>query len=247
MSRWKASGLHLAISIAIAAMALTLMLFVWYPWPLFEASGGNELVMILVGVDVVIGPLLTLIVFKSGKWGMKFDLVAIGVLQFAALVYGSYIVFLARPAFIAYVKDRFEVAVAAELEPEALAQARFERYRRVPLWGPELVATDFPTDRAERNKLVDLALAGLDLQHYPKYYVPYAERREAVLASAQTPARFRQTDVKGGQVVDAYLKRTGTREEDVLCVLLRARKAWVAVVLDAKTAEPLKMLISEKN
>ena len=246
MSRWKAAGLHLFICVAIAAVALTLMLLVWYPWPLFEASGGNELVMILVGVDVVIGPLLTLIVFKSGKWGMKFDLVVIGILQFAALVYGSYIVFVARPAFIVYVKDRFETVAAAELEPENLAEARFEHYRKAPVWEPALVYADFPTDKAEQQKLVSLAMAGLDLQHFPKYYAPYAERRQQVLSSAMTPERFRKADEKGGKVVDEWLKRTGTREEDVRCVLLRARKAWVAVVLDAKTAEPVKLLISEK-
>jgi hypothetical protein len=246
MSRWKAAALHLSICVGIAAVALSVMLLVWYPWPLFEAFGGNELVMILVAVDVVIGPLLTLIVFKSGKWGMKFDLVVIGMLQVAALVYGSYIVFLARPAFIAYVKDRFEVAVAAELGPEVLAEARLERYRRVPVWGPELVATDFPTDPIERNKLVELALAGFDMHQFPRYYEPYAERRQQVLSTAMTPERFRKADEKGGKVVDEWLQRTGTREEDVRCVLLRARKAWVAVVLDAKTAEPIKMLISEK-
>ena len=246
MSRWKAAGLHLTISIVIAVVALMLMLFVWYPWPLFQAAGGNELAMILIGVDVVSGPLLTLIIFKSGKWGLKFDLVTIAVVQVCALIYGSYVVFLARPAFIVFVKDRFEIAATADLEPEALAEARIEKYRSTPLLGPERVFADFPKEKAEQQKLIELALAGLDLHHFPKYYAPYGERRQAVLAAAQTPERFRKYDEAAGRVVDEWLKRSGTREEDVRCVLLRARRAWVAVVLDAKTAEPVKMLISEK-
>ena len=84
LTRWHASGAHLLISAAIAAAVLTLMLTVWYPPPLFEAAGGNDLALILIGVDVVIGPLLTLIVFKPGKRGLRFDLAAIAVFQLAA-------------------------------------------------------------------------------------------------------------------------------------------------------------------
>ena len=86
MSRWKASGIHLLLSAAIAVVVLTLMLMVWYPWPLFEAAGGSRLVFILVGVDVTLGPLITLVIFKSGKPGLKFDLTVIALVQLAALV-----------------------------------------------------------------------------------------------------------------------------------------------------------------
>src|SRR5258708_32700411 len=110
MTRWRASGLHLFLSIAIAAAVLALMLSLWYPGPLFEAAGGNDLLFILVGVDVVIGPLITLVIFRSGKRGLKFDLAVIGVLQIGALVYGMHVVYLARPAFIAFAKDQFTVA-----------------------------------------------------------------------------------------------------------------------------------------
>ena len=96
-SRWQAAGTHLLVSIAIAVAVVALMLALWYPGPLFEAAGGTGLLYILVGVDVVLGPLLTLIVFKSGKRGMKFDLAAIGLVQAAALLYGMHVVFLARP------------------------------------------------------------------------------------------------------------------------------------------------------
>src|SRR3954452_13602215 len=122
MSRWKASGLHLLISILIASVVLTLMLGLWYPGPLFEAMGGEGLVFLLVGVDVVLGPLITLIVFKAGKRGLKLDLAIIGLVQLAALLYGAHIMFIARPAFIAFVKDQFQVASAAQIDPENLAQ-----------------------------------------------------------------------------------------------------------------------------
>src|SRR5207248_3174204 len=63
-TRWRASGLHLLISATIALAVLAAMLLVWYPRPLFEAAGGNDLLFILVSVDVAIGPLITLLIFK---------------------------------------------------------------------------------------------------------------------------------------------------------------------------------------
>ena len=47
------------------------------------------LILLMIGVDVVIGPLLTLIVFDPKKKHLKFDLVVIAALQLAALAYGS--------------------------------------------------------------------------------------------------------------------------------------------------------------
>jgi len=246
MSRWRASGYHLLISAGVAVAALAGMLLVWYPWPLFEAAGGNELVMILTAVDVVIGPLLTLAVFKSGKRGLRFDLAVIAILQASALVYGGYVVFLARPAYIVFVKDRFEVAAAADISPESLAEARDPRYRRLPVLGPELVAADFPEDPKERQKLVDMALSGLDLHNFPKLFYPYESRAAKVLEKAQTLERFAKSEPASGKVVAEYLAGSGRKPEDYRYLLLRARRAWVAVLVDPKTAQPVKMLITEK-
>lgn len=245
-SRWQAAGTHLLISVAIAAAVITIMLGVWYPGPLFEAAGGSGLLYILVGVDVILGPLLTLIVFKSGKRGMKFDLTMIGLVQIAALVYGVYIVFLARPAFIVFVKDRFELVTAVELDPEKLAAAKYPEFRAPGWTGPMLVAADTPADPKERDKLNEAALAGLDLQHFPRYYAPYAERTREVLAKAGNIARLRAAEPASAKVVDKYLSTSGTREEDVRVLMLRTRFAWVVVLIDPKTAQPVKMLLGEK-
>ncbi len=202
--------------------------------------------MILTAVDVVIGPLLTLAVFKSGKWGLKFDLVVIAVLQVCALAYGGYIVYQARPAYIVFVKDRFEVAAAADIAPESLAEARDPKYRGLPLLGPELVAADFPDDPKERQKLVDLALAGLDLHNFPKFFQPYASRTRQVLEKAQTLEAFSKAEPAYGRIVADWLAGSGRRAGDYRYLLLRARRAWVAVLVDPKTAQPVKMIITEK-
>jgi hypothetical protein len=62
-----------------------LMLAVWYPQHYFAAMGGTTLILLLIGVDVVIGPLITLIVFDPKKKSLRFDLAVIAVLQLGAL------------------------------------------------------------------------------------------------------------------------------------------------------------------
>jgi len=56
------------------------MILVWYPPPLFQLLGGFELLLLIVAVDIALGPLLTLVVFKSGKKRLKFDLSVIALL-----------------------------------------------------------------------------------------------------------------------------------------------------------------------
>jgi hypothetical protein len=245
-TRWRAAGVHLTICATIAAAVVTLMLAVWYPRPLFEAAGGNDLLFIVLAVDVTVGPLLTLIVFQSGKPGMKFDLTVIGLLQATALAYGMNVVALARPAFIVFVKDRFELVTVAELATEELAAARYPEFRSPPLDGPRLAASDMPTDPARSQALVRAAAEGLDVQHFPRYFEPYASRAKEVLAHAVSVARFREAEPDTAKAVDAWLAASGTKDDAVRCLVLRTRFAWVAVLVDPVTALPVKMLLGER-
>lgn len=245
MARWQASSLHLLISIAIAVAVLALMLSLWYPGPLFDAAGGNDVLFILICVDVVIGPLITFIIFRSGKRGLKFDLAVIGALQISALAYGVHAVYLARPAFIVFVTDQFQMVSAAQLDPEELAKAKYPEFRQPPLAGPLLAFAVLPTDPREVRMFIAVGLAGHDLQEFPRLFVPYTERTAEVLAKSWTLARLRQLEPQAATIVDAWLAQSGTREADVRYVGLRARRAWMAVLIDAKTAQPMKMLITE--
>lgn len=245
-SRWQAAGLHLLISASIAAGSLALILGLWFPGALFEAAGGLGLLYLLVSVDVSVGPLLTLVVFKSGKPGMKLDLAVIGTLQLLALLYGLSVVAQARPAFVVFVLDRFEMVAAVDLAPEELAAAKREEFRTLPWTGPKLAAADMPADPQERQKLVALAQAGIDLQHFPKYYVPYAERTKEVLAKSMTIAGLRKDEPANAPAVDAWLASSGTKEDEVRALLLRTRFAWLVVLVDPRTAQPVKMLVGER-
>ncbi len=68
MTKRRAFAIHLTASVTIFLIFLGIMFFVWYPAPYFEIDGGWRVLRILAGVDVVLGPLLTLIVFEPGSY-----------------------------------------------------------------------------------------------------------------------------------------------------------------------------------
>ncbi len=245
VTRWHASGLHLLISAVIATAVLAIMLAIWFPGPLFTASGGNHLLLLLVSVDVVIGPLITLAVYRQGKRGMTFDLLVIAALQLAAVAYGMRIVYLARPAFIVFAKDQFQVSAVVDIDPRDYAKAKLAQFSHPPLGGPVLVYAAIPIDPKERNEIVVAALGGKDVNMLPKLFTPYAEHTQDVLKQAWTLEKLRKVEPGSAKIVDAYMAASKLKEADVRCLRLRARQAWVAVVIDAKTAMPVKMLVTE--
>jgi hypothetical protein len=239
MSRWKASGIHLLISLAIGGALTALMLLVWYPWPLFEVGGGSGLMMILLGVDVVLGPLVTLVVFRAGKKGLKFDLACIAFVQLAALAYGVHAVYAVRPAYLVFTVDRFELVAAVDLDAADIAKAARPEFRSLPAWGPQYVAAVMPEDPAERQKMMESGLAGKDLNLFPQHYVQYDQAKGSALAKARPAPVLIQRDPAAMQ---KYFASTGRTPESVKFLPLRARSGDAAVLLDAGSGQPLKIV-----
>lgn len=107
MSRYRASLYHFLASLSVFFVLAYLVLFQWYPDFFYSIDGGWEGMRIIIGVDLILGPLLTLIVFKSGKPGLEFDLSAIVTLQVVCLAAGLYIVYSERPIFFIYYDKHF--------------------------------------------------------------------------------------------------------------------------------------------
>jgi hypothetical protein len=113
MSRYQAFLIHLGISLTIFGVLAYLVVKIWYPGFFFYTDGGWQGLRLLLGVDLVLGPLLTLIVFRAGKPGLRFDLSMIGITQATCLLIGAWIVHGQRPIAIAYVDGAF-YSVCAE-------------------------------------------------------------------------------------------------------------------------------------
>jgi|SRR5690554_22100 len=136
-TKLKAFSIHLSISALIALCVVALVFFIWYPAPLHTAVGVTGVFLILLAVDVVLGPLLTLLVYKPGKKTLVMDLTVIALLQLSALGYGLYTVAEGRPAWLVFGGQHFELVRKVDIEPHHLV-------REPSLWGPEWVSIQPP-------------------------------------------------------------------------------------------------------
>lgn len=240
MSRWKAASLHLCISIAVAAIASGLLLGVWYPPPYFHADGAGKLLALVVGVDVSIGPLLTLLVFKPGKRGLKFDLAVIAILQFAALVYGFHVLVGSRPVFMVAAVDRFVLVSANDISASDLAKANRPEWRRLSWSGPVLVGAKLPDDPKQRNALMFSSLrGGKDIQDLPEYYVPYSSDATQLLKRAHPVSALRVMHPDASAQVSRWLRARNLIASQVVWLPIQARKWDMVMMMHANDGRPI--------
>lgn len=239
MNRYKAALIHLGISAAIGGATFLFMLATWYQWPLFKAVGGAGLVLILMGVDVTIGPLITLVVFNKAKKSLKFDLAVVALLQLGAFLYGVSVIFEARPVYVAFVVDRFELVRAVDIDPDDLKTAKLDRFKSLPLLRPQVIAVQPPTQLADKNKALDLALAGKDIQVRPEFYVPIEAQREAMKRKLEPMKRLKALNPQAVAEIDRDIRATGKTEADIGFLPLRARERDMAVAIDRATGDIL--------
>lgn len=240
MSRWKAAALHLCLSIVVAAIASGLLVGLWYPPPYFHAGDAGRLLALVVGVDVSIGPLLTLLVFKSGKRGLKFDLTVIALLQAAALVYGFHTIVRSRPVFMVAAVDRFVLVDADQIAKDDLAKASQPQWRHLSWTGPVLVAAALPKDSSTRTNLLFAAAAGgKDVQDYPKYYATYASAIPGLLKHAHPITLLRELNPGRSTMISHWLDSRKLTESQAVWLPIQPRTGDLVMMMDAKTGKPL--------
>lgn len=100
----KAFVIHLFISASLFLACYGIIRYIWYPDFFFFTEGGVEGIQLIAAIDFIIGPILTLIVYKPGKKGLKLDLSIIGTLQVCCLAFGMYIVNYEKPLAIIIAK-----------------------------------------------------------------------------------------------------------------------------------------------
>ncbi len=179
-----AAGLHSIFTLLVASALYFLIFYVWYPTPFDHLLGGFELLYWIVGIDLILGPLLMFIIFnpiKSRKMLIT-DICAIISLQLIAMIYGMHILFAARPVYIAFVKDRFEVNIAAEINQEDLDSAINTNYHTLSWSGPQVVTI---RNNLTENELLEatekVILAGKSYSQYPKFFQPYDKTAKEIV------------------------------------------------------------------
>ena len=123
LSRVQAFAVHLTLSLLVFSTLVFVMLRWWFPGELFLVDGGWEGLKLVAMVDLVLGPALTLILYKPGKPKLALDLSLIAAVQIAALGYGFVTTWQQRTVAVVYAERAF-TTVSAQAEREAAAALR---------------------------------------------------------------------------------------------------------------------------
>ena len=171
---------HLSISFLIALLVIGLVFFVWYPAPLAKAVGVTNIFLMMLAIDVIVGPILGWLVYQEGKKTLKFDLSVIILIQIAALCYGVFSIEQGRPAWLVYNVDRFELVRKNELVDTNIQQAR-PQFQKPSWFKPQYVATEFAKDIQQRNdEMFAEVLGGISIAQRPERYVELTQAKTQI-------------------------------------------------------------------
>lgn len=240
--RLKAAAFHLVISGCIAGILVLLVTNVWYPEPLFSLAKGRDIFLLLVGCDISLGPLLTLVIFNVRKPRIELirDVAIIGAVQLCALVYGVSTLLEARPAYIVYNVGIFNVPLANEMIDQQPPGSEASKFPLAPWFGPKLVGAKLPKGADDNNKLLFSALSGQgDVYQFPQYFVPYDEVRQDVREHARSVDQFATELHFDRQSVERAVARYARPGVSIGVLPLRIRKVTALAVVDRSTGDLL--------
>jgi hypothetical protein len=231
--RLKNALIHAFLSGGLACLLAAVVFYVWYPQDYRQLSGGAGLFVIVMAVDVLVGPFLTLVVSDARKKRVELwrDWACIGLVQLAALLYGVHAVYLARPVALVYELDRFRVIAAVDVEGVNALGSHADDVA-LSNRGPVLLGTRALRSDEEKMSALDMALQGVDIGQRPAFWCAYEQVRSSVRARARELAELRVKSSTGAALVQARLSHLGLSESNVRWVALQGKQRNGVVLLN---------------
>ncbi len=238
MTRYRASLTHLAISAVIVGAVLAIVFLIWYPGATFEIAGAVNPVYVLVSVDLVLGPLLTLIVYKQGKPGLKFDLSCSAAVQLAALIYGSYTLHAERPHYLVFAIDRVTL-VASKTVDESLI--RDQSISTKPLREIVRVFARAPGDPEEFQDFMSSVLFdGMpDLERRTEFWENWESGFDEISAAIQPLETFTPANGQEEQRVAAAIDQYGDEHPNLGILPVGGIEEDIGMLFDRDSLTPL--------
>ncbi len=243
MARLKFASIYAArhglLSLLVGLLAAAMVFWVWYPPPYRDMLKVGSIFGIILVVDVVCGPLLTFILANPRKSRRErvLDFGLVGLIQILALVYGLHSVWVARPAVLAFERDRLVVLSANEIDTDQLAKAP-EGLRALPFSGLLRVGTRRATGNKEFFESLDVGLAGISPGMRPAWWVPIDTQFDEMRAKAKPVGELIARRPESADVLRAALSQTKLAIEHLVYLPLTSNKSvdWVAI-MNASTLE----------
>ncbi len=235
-------GLHLTASMAVMTLVLGGLYLGWYRWPGWYLAVVGPVVLVMAGVDVALGPILTLVVSGPQKAPRQLarDIAVIVTLQLLALVYGASQLWNGRPLYYVFSGGILQMVQAYDLDADDAARARAEGLALAPHWyslprwvyAPEPASLPPPAPGAIKPDYSVLPTA------YQPFEAGLAQLREKLQpVAAQGFFIFNERNV-----LRARMQAAGLAPDEANAMSMSGRGRPVLVVFDRATLRIVAML-----
>ena len=238
--RLKALGLHLLSSGIVLAVILGSLFMGWYRWPGWYLADAMTVVIVLVSVDVVLGPLLTFVVAKASKSRRELtrDISIIVVIQLCALIYGTVSLWNGRPLYYAFSESVLQLVQAYDIDAEQSRLGRDKNPELAPhgyslprwIWAP------LPQNPDERQKIVGAAISGGDdVISMPQYFKPWEQGLPSLREHLKKPDAVAYFGPAEKKILKDRMRAAGISTDEINSMPLSGRGRPLLAVFDLKT------------
>ncbi|MFN7120462.1 MAG: hypothetical protein ACK4NM_00375 [Hydrogenophaga sp.] len=236
------ASVHFCISLVVVLGVAAYVVLMWFPNGLFQLTGGLGLFVVLMLVDLVCGPGLTLVLFDPRKSSLKWriDIALIVVVQLVALGYGVAQIAKTRPVYLAYESDRFRVVQALDVDMTRIKEAPTQ-LQSLSWNGPRPLGVRLsdPTDPTFLNSVQE-SIQGFHPAFRPSRWLAFDSQASRVLASAKPLAELERKAATPTDVLSQAVAATGLPKARVgyLPLVRDLNTSWI-VLVDLQSAQPV--------
>jgi hypothetical protein len=212
----------------------------WYRWPGWYLTDVTRVILVMVCVDVVLGPTLTLIIAnqKKSRRELTRDIGIIVVVQLCALTYGSFQLWSGRPIYYAFSENVLQLVQAYDINPKEAALGRQQNPQLAPHWYslPRWIWAPLPEDAETSQAIVaDVIAGGDDVISMPRYFKRWEEGLPSLRSQLKKPddvAYFAKTEKK---TLKDKMKAAGIGNDQPDAIPLTGRGHPLLAVFDPTT------------
>jgi hypothetical protein len=235
----RAFFIHFGLSATIALAASGIIIISWYPSIFLHISDGLKIILLIAAVDVVLGPIVSLIIFstKKDKKALFLDYTIVGALQFIALGYGLWTAYESRPQFLVFEYKNFYVVHASDLGVQATAVSHFKKQPQVH--GIHIASLRPPRSGDEQLEIINKSLGGTTEALQTELWQPYDLAIADVKAHCR-PLENIKNPIAREQLIKLIKNSPSSHLAERLCFLpvITRLQVWTASI-DKTTGHPV--------
>ncbi len=241
--KYKLASLNFAISLIIIFAFLGYSWLIWHPYSFSELTGFKKSAGVILLVNIFLGPLLILFIYKKNKKHLTFDLSVLATIQVLAFLAGAYSIYSKHPVYTVFTVDRFSLINPKLATPQ---HALNKEFNVSGFYKTKFAFAKMPSDRAVRNKLMmEVVFNGEpDIDSRAEYYQPINKHMNAVLRKSLNPDII-FANIQNKPKLHKFLNKYGGHKKDYAYFPLQGGSRDVVLVLSKRSGETIDIIDSD--